>query len=263
MHPDQAGKVMAEKIVLTREDVARAKVYVLKETTTNVMDMADRWVEAQGGTTDRTVNTMSPEVQERLDKVSQSFSLRFAFYQAVNELVAIGDLFPAAGLAVCEVRLTNKTPHFVDGIAVPLSCPYYPHVLRPFPMSGPPADVDLLLADAGCGTLHRGIVEAVKQSLGCYRRGFYLPAIAMLAAAAEAEWAECGRAVAAKFTNAKLDALIPDPNVGMGNKVSQVRKSLEHGDAKPLLKAAGVTIHSVNDAELWTTELRERRNALH
>jgi hypothetical protein len=38
---------------------------------------------------------------------------------------------------------------------------------------------------------------------------------------------------------------------------------LEHKNAKPLLAKAGLSVHQVNDAEIWTTALRDRRNALH
>jgi hypothetical protein len=43
----------------------------------------------------------------------------------------------------------------------------------------------------------------------------------------------------------------------------EIRKALEQPAGRLLLNTAGVTIARVNDAELWTTTLRDRRNALH
>jgi hypothetical protein len=45
--------------------------------------------------------------------------------------------------------------------------------------------------------------------------------------------------------------------------VTEIRKVLESGDAKTLLAGAGRPVAKVTDAEVWTTTLRERRNALH
>jgi hypothetical protein len=90
-----------------------------------------------------------------------------------------------------------------------------------------------------------------------------MPATAMLAAAAEATWTECGLAVAKSLSDTKLAAAASDPFVGIAKVVSEVRKALEHKNAKPLLQKAGLSIHQVVDAEIWTTTLRDRRNALH
>jgi len=112
-------------------------------------------------------------------------------------------------------------------------------------------------------TLHGGIREAIEQALLCFRRGLYMPATAMLAAAAEATWTECGAAVAKKLANAKLDATVSDPYASISKKVAEIRKALEAADGKELLKAAGRGGADVVNAEVWTTALRDRRNALH
>ncbi len=125
-----------------------------------------------------------------------------------------------------------------------------------------PADPDIFLEGIECKALHAGIKVAIDQSLGCFRRGLYMPATAMLAAATEAAWTECGDAVATSLVDAKLQKTLAD-EFGIGKKVSEIRKCLEGGHAKPILKKAGQTISKVADAEIWTTALRDRRNALH
>jgi hypothetical protein len=89
----------------------------------------------------------------------------------------------------------------------------------------------------------------------------YMPATVMLAAAVEGAWWECARAVAKKLSLAKFQELLDEPLTSIAKIVLETRKALEN--AKDLLKHAGTHITKVNDAEVWTTVLRERRNALH
>lgn len=90
-----------------------------------------------------------------------------------------------------------------------------------------------------------------------------MPATAMLAAAAEATWTECGSAIVKKLMNAKLEGVMNDPLSSISKKVREIQKALEQPNGKTLLKDTNQTIHKINDAEVWTTILRDRRNALH
>ncbi len=90
-----------------------------------------------------------------------------------------------------------------------------------------------------------------------------MPATVMVAAAAEATWIECGAAVAAKLGNTKLEGIINDQYSSVSKKVAEIRKALEHASGKTLLKAAAQTNAKLDQAEVWTTVLRDRRNALH
>jgi hypothetical protein len=85
----------------------------------------------------------------------------------------------------------------------------------------------------------------------------------MLAAAAEAAWIECGVAVAKKLSLGKLQALMEDSYASISKKVAETHKAFEPSAGKTLLKDAGRTIADIANAEVWTTALRDRRNALH
>ena len=124
-------------------------------------------------------------------------------------------------------------------------------------------DMDIFLKGLDCTDLHDGILEAVEQSLRCFRRGLYLPAIAMLTAGAEATWHECGIAVATKLANQKLQTIMNDQYASLSKKVAELSKILRGSAGKPLLKAASLNVHQITDAELWTITLRDKRNALH
>jgi hypothetical protein len=90
-----------------------------------------------------------------------------------------------------------------------------------------------------------------------------MPATAMIAAAVEATWEECGTAIATNLSDTKLDTLLKNRREGIGKKVAEIVKALQKTAASNLLKQAGQTTQNVKDAEVWTDVLRDRRNALH
>ncbi len=85
----------------------------------------------------------------------------------------------------------------------------------------------------------------------------------LMAAAAEATWTECGIAVAKQLSSTKLAATVSDPYASISKKVAEIQKTLQTPDGKVLLKKAGRSSVDVDNAQIWTTNLRERRNALH
>lgn len=144
-----------------------------------------------------------------------------------------------------------------------MSFQFLPHVFPSPAIGGVPRDLDIFLAGLPSTSLHSGIIEATEQSLECFKRGLYMPAIVMLAAAAEATWTECGKALATKLGATKLETTMNDPYASISKKIASIRKALDQPTGSAFLKSAGLLIAQVADAEVWTTVLRDRRNALH
>jgi hypothetical protein len=183
---------------------------------------------------------------------------------AVWELVAAAHLYPAHTVSQWKPELGYSTSRGAGGIRVPgVSCFFLPEFFRPPPVKGIPADPDIFLEGIDCKSLHAGIREGIEQALACFRRGLYMPAMAMLAAAAEATWIECGLAVATKLGLKKLENTLQDSFLSIRKKVDEIRKALEQPNGKQLVKDAGRTAPDLDNAEQWTTILRDRRNALH
>lgn len=263
MTPEQAGNYVTSKVSVTREDIARAKSWIVRAPGSNVSGMADEWLSEQNIPDIRHVNTDAQDCEDILTNVAHSYSVRLAFFTAVWELINAGAIVASELPGLWQPSLEYKTSHNAGGIPVAsLAFPHPSKIVR-LPFSNERADADIFLKGIDCTTLHSGIVEAIEQSLTCFRRGLYMPATVMLAAAAEATWMECGRAVATHFSDPKLTTVMNDPFVSIAKVVSELRKALEHKNAKPLLQKARLTIHQVTDAEIWTTALRDRRNALH
>jgi hypothetical protein len=262
--PDEAGKLVEANVLISREDVARAKEWIMTSKGTNTVGMAADWMRQQGMEHIRSIDTDSPQCADSLKEVARRFSLHLAFYQATWELIGAGVLLPPEKVGRFEPRLEYRVSWGAGGIPVNhLGCVLPERIERSRLLQPVPGDTDIFLIGIDNKKLHSGIREAIDQALVCFRRGLYMPATAMLAAAAEATWHECGMAVAKKLADATLLRTLNDHRSGFGKVVADVRTALEHKNAKPLLAAAGLSVHQVTDAELWTTALRDRRNALH
>lgn len=263
MFPDDAGKYIDEHILVTREDIARAKAYIVTLPNGNADPICTKWLKDQGLEEPRAINTESADVEEILSAVARAYSLRKAFCQALFELSGCGEVIFTRELSEWRPNLSYNTPRGAGGIEIKTSSPIPTRFERIALPEGIPSDPDIFLIGIDCQQLQSGIREAVEQALVCFRKGLYMPATAMLAAASEATWTECGIAVAKNLGDAKLDTLFGDQYSSISKKVTELRKALEQATAKPLLKAADQNIAKVNDAEVWTTVLRDRRNALH
>ncbi len=263
MSPNEASDTIVSRIIVTRDNIARAKVFILAAKESRTDALAEQWLQAEVGAIPKEVETHSAAADDTLSLLARAYSLRLAFYQAIWELVCACEFFPSS-TNNWQPSVTWRNPHGTGGLQLgTVNCIFPTTIQRPPLPAEPSTDPDVFLQGADCVSLHQGIREAISQSLGCFRRGLYLPAIVMLAAGAEATWIECGTAVAVKLVNKKLSTVVEDPFASLSRKVTEIKTALESPNAKGLLKAARTNLAKVTDAEVWTTTLRERRNAVH
>lgn len=268
MSPEEAPKYIRSNLTVLREDIARAKSYLIKHATGRAENLAGLWLKDQGIEQPGNINT---DNEAQIQNIIRAYSLRKAFYQAVFELVASGDIILTEAIAKFEpslgftqgggssfgMRSFMQSEKYDMGFVEPRS---FQKISLPDDM---PSDPDIFLDGINCTSLHAGIREAVEQALACFRRGLYMPATAMLAAATEATWSECGVAVATNLGDTKLTNLFSDPYSSISKKVADLSNALEQPNGKALLKSAGSSTAKVREAEVWTGVLRDRRNALH
>jgi hypothetical protein len=266
MNTDEATRMLLAAIKVTRDDIARAKAWLVEQVGGATHELVDEWLAAQKMTVplNSKVNLMIDNGSDQVTTFARAFSIRLAFYQAQWELIGAGELFPSGSTDEWQASLGFSHYGQSGGLDVKgIRCSYPQRVMRPPLAPSPTTDPDIFLKGVNCKTLHTGILEAVKQALSCFGRGLYMPATAMLAAAAEATWTECGVAVAKKLSDARLDAIVGDPYASISKKVSEIQKAFRTADGKALAKSAGRSLADLDNAEIWTTNLRERRNALH
>jgi hypothetical protein len=183
MSPDEASKQILSALAVTREDIARAKNWLMKSRTGRIQELVEEWLNEQKLIVPKEVNTDLPNCGELLVPIARAYSVRLAFYQAVWELVSMAELIPAEGFTSWEASLAYRTSNYAGGIALRAVRCSFPQAIERIPFaSAPSTDPDIFLEGVNCKQLHSGILEAIEQALACFRRGLYMPATAMLAA---------------------------------------------------------------------------------
>ena len=266
MNTDEAIRLLAETVKVTREDVARAKTWLVQTKGGATQQLIDGWLTPQQAVVpgNTKVDLYADDSAQQITKYARAFSLRLAFHQAQWELIAAGELFPCDTFDYWQASLGYRHQGYSGGLDIKdIGCPFPKAVMFPPLASKPSTDPDIFLKGLDCMSLHDGILEAIEQALLCFQRGLYMPATVMMAAAAEATWTECGIAVAKQLSDTKLDATVNDSYASISKKIAQIQKTLQTLNGKTLLKKAGRSPADVDNAEIWTTNLRERRNALH
>jgi hypothetical protein len=266
MHENDAAKVILANVSVTRVDIARAKTWILSREdlpSQYVGGLLDDWLTDNKIHRPKKVNLAAVDVEKSLSDAARVFSLSLAFYQAIRELVSIAELLVDGSGATWYAQIEYESHGRGGGIPLQISCPFPNKLVKAPHVSEVTSDPDIFLAGIACSTLHPGIHDGIEQSLDCFRRGLYMPSLAMLAAAVEACWTECGAAVAINTGDSHLNKTIANPYAHISKIVNDTRAALQSGHSKALLKNAGKVVSNVSEAELWTTVLRDRRNALH
>ena len=264
MNNKEATEKILAAVKISREDIARSKAFILQSTESDVPALAEKWLKAQNYTAPKEIYLESGEVTETINLIARSYSLRMAFYQAVWELSNSGDVLVMDSPSNWRGSVTWRTSRGAGGLELDhINCSFPAKIQKPPLRNEFSLDLDIFLDGLDYINLHDGIRMAVDQSLRCFQRGLYLPAIAMLTAAAEATWHECGSSVAKKLANQKLQTVMNDQYASLSKKVSELMKILQGQVGKSLLKSAGLSLPRITDAELWTITLRDKRNALH
>jgi len=89
MSPEEIPNYIRNNLTVLREDIARAKSYLIKHVNGRAENLAASWLKDQGIEQPYQINT---DNEAQIQSIVLAFSLRKAFYQAVFELVASGDI---------------------------------------------------------------------------------------------------------------------------------------------------------------------------
>ncbi len=262
MTPDEASKLIESKIATTNEDVSRAKSWIMQSTETGLKPLTELWLQKNKVSEPKSICTESDNCENAIFPIANAYSLRLSLYRAAWELISQGFIVSVGQTEQWTPNLQYDNSGSRGSVTFRSPLLTFPYPSKLFRLkANEPFTADIFLNGVDCDELHEGIVHAVQESLECFRRGLYLPSIAMLFAAVEATWHECGLAVAKNLSDSKLLNTLNDPFVGIAKVASDLRKILEQNPS--LLSSAGRTRYQIADAEVWTTALRERRNTLH
>jgi hypothetical protein len=161
MSPEEAGKQITAALAVTREDIARAKSWLMSSEGGRTHELVEEWLAEQKVIVPKEVNTDQPNCGELLVPIARAYSIRLAFYQALWELVSACELVPSGTPSAWEASLASRTSHHGCGIPLKTVRCSFPDAIERMPLSlGVPSDPDIFLQGINCQTLHDGIREA-------------------------------------------------------------------------------------------------------
>jgi hypothetical protein len=268
--------LLRTSVVVTREDVARAKLFVMERIGADVRPLheepyhairpiAETWECSEGAALKIHLNYAS-DTEDRVKDVGRQFALHLGCAEAVWELISTGDLRPSGELETWSPSVGYSNGGYSGGVGdlVWLRA-RYPRTVATSRVNDSiraPQDIDLLLAGELPGLI-AGVRAALRLASECLRRGLYLPSIAMLGSAAEAQWIECGlAALNGESTATKTLATLNNQYAGFAKKVADLCNYL-NGPGVHVRDAHAVRSADLVEAQAWTTVLREHRNAVH
>jgi hypothetical protein len=145
MHEGEATQKLESAVVVTREDIVRAKSYVLKAEGGNTDELTDRFLQEQRLGIPRKIDGDAPNIADVLASVARAISVRLALYQAIWELVAVGELIPAGSSSRWQPTIGYKSLGYGGGLRPKINCAY-PSVVERLPLvSELPTDTDIFL----------------------------------------------------------------------------------------------------------------------
>src|SRR4051794_35917592 len=166
----ESAVIVLAAVTVNREDVARAKQWVLARDDSIVRDMADAWLDELQMSTPKSLNAESDTYEESLKRAGESFGLRLALYQALWELISSGDLFMAGSPMAWEATaIEYKTGRGAEGMPLKTLTSSYPDKIQRSKLTPiVSADVDIFLKGIDMKTLNSGIHEAIDRLWGAF-----------------------------------------------------------------------------------------------
>ena len=271
MGPDEAARFISERVRVDRVDIVTAKAFVLNASEVDTMRLADAWVNERIGMLGKKVRLDADQPERVLEEHSKAIALRLACFQGIWELVASGLLFPAGPSAGWTAQLGWETPRGGGGLSLDhIRFNYLEKVVRPLTEAPSTlADADLFLRELDLPDLEQGVSAALALAVSCLRRDLFVPALAMLAAAAEGAWIESGKALVEAATRQdravqKARDVLTDDLAGIGQKVQVVTDLYIRQDLfQEVRRRSEVSVSQLQEVASWTSVVRDSRNVLH
>ncbi|NJD26918.1 MAG: hypothetical protein FIA92_01310 [Chloroflexi bacterium] len=255
-----------------------AKAHLIDHCTGEMTAQLDAFTTSIGARrVDRVVIHPTVDVEASVDAVAQHLSATVALGEAVWALIGAGALVPLSGgndAPRTNVEWTTVVPGSggtsrgwrFDDLVVPMPPKF---AVAPSRRARPThlTDGDLYLATLGEG-VHPLIVESLRDGVRCLRADLYLPAIAMLAKAAEEAWTLFAASLAAVAPkDAGAAKLGKDVDAGALHFAALLKRATELYARQDLFsaiaKASGASLEEVRSAREWAEVVRDSRNVLH
>ena len=278
-------KMINEEVNVTRTIVILAKRYILQLDSSQI-DIASelpKFLNLHGYPYPGQVNVhFSIFDEKQITKVAGYLSYSIAFSEAILELIHSNYL-----IATSQYSYTN-------GFTIPWTNVFhgngtssswnFTHYVTGVPSNVKRAlsfenekfvlfDADLYITELSINNAHTEVIEALKDTIDCFKNELYRPSLTMLGKVVEGAWIEMGislanLAIKLGFDKEKNENLIENlqGQEGFNKKVEKIVSfySSHHKDwFKDLRNTSGIQINHLTEIRVWTDVVRESRNAIH
>jgi len=131
-------------------------------------------------------------------------------------------------------------------------------------------DADLYLLEAGVAGADEEIIEAIKDSIACFKGNLYRPAVVMLGKAMEGAWLELGVSImqymvklGSKSEEDVARFKASDKPITIMSKISKIVEMYNRKELKTVRDKTGISNGALNSIMVWSDILRDSRNAIH
>ena len=165
MNANEASRLLEETVKVTREDIARAKAWLVQAKRRTTQQLVEEWLTLQQAVLplNANVDLNADDITEQIAKNARAFSIRLAFHQAQWELIASGELFPCDSFDYWHASLGHHEQRYSGGLDIKgIGCSFPKAVMCPPLTTKPPTDPDIFLKGVDCTSLHDGILEAIE-----------------------------------------------------------------------------------------------------
>ena len=283
MNPDDANKLIRERVSVTPQRVVLAKAIVLDASTKDCQSsrFVDAVLKANGVEMPKEVVLHhSVDPIPAITAASEALSWRLAASEAIWSLIHSGFLISLDALQGSPPSLawTTVVPGSgghsggwrFDDFFIPL-----PSRVRRAPSLEGTSDQflsepDLYLNTFGIPNMHAEVAAAFREAVKCFRYELFTAAVTMLGKALEGAWLELGSSLLAavpagqapKF--GKQRAVLEDPMIGTFRKIEGVLAIYDHQDVfKPIALASGIRLQELRSVAVWSDAIRDSRNTIH
>ncbi|KZE67995.1 hypothetical protein AWM68_17645 [Fictibacillus phosphorivorans] len=287
MYDNEVYNLIKKNILVDRHKIIVAKNYILEQDTVviEIENLLNKFTSSQGYPMITTfVIHESVPLEEQVQQASGFISWYIAFSQAILELihnnyllVTNQQLYPYNGL---QINWTTVVPgyggrsaswNFTEYIVLIPS-----QVKKSFTQLNNNFtlfDVDLFISKLEIDNAHPDVIEAIIDTITCFKKELYRPTLTMLGKAVEGAWIELGISLLNYAINQNIDEeknnqllerlMGPDSFAFKVSKVIDLYSSHYKDWFKPVKVDTNIIPSQLAEIKIWTDVVREARNAIH
>ncbi|GGC88107.1 hypothetical protein GCM10007216_18570 [Thalassobacillus devorans] len=288
MNINQVEKEIRSHIRVTQQTVILAKKFILNEEgTIEVNSSLERFTTSQGyPKISRVVIHNSVPIEEQIKQASGYLSRYIAYSQAILELVHSNYLFPTSQQLFpfggnLDIPWTTVVPgaggsssswRFSDFI-IPVPAVLKKSMVKNNTKEFTLFDVDLFISQLNIPNAHEDVIEAINDTISCFKKELYRPSLTMLGKAVEGAWIElgislCDYAISKGLDDEKNNQL-KEKLMGQDSFVYKVDKVIKLYSShykdwfNELRRITSIQPAFLEEIRIWTDVIREARNAIH